>query len=340
MGTVGFAQRIAQAGSAEAAVAALDLRSRDEALARADAVLAAARLRGIRVTLIDGEGYPATLRELEDPPPVLFTLGDPGLLDRAAVAIVGARDATAYGLRVTATLARGASAAGIPVISGLARGVDAQAHRSALGGSGSTIAVLGTGVDVPYPRENAELFERIEASGLLLSEAPPGSRAHGGSFPRRNRLIAALADVVIVAEAGVKSGSLITAGVAVALHRIHGAVPGPIDTPTSAGSNQMLRDGAQAVTSVQDLVGLVNLTPRGQRRPRRELPHQADVPNSPADLSGEERQLLAMIRMGPRLPDELVAVSGLPPATLAAALATLTVHGLAEVDAGGVVRSC
>ena len=281
-------------------------------------------------------GYPPGLLSLEDPPPVLFTLGRVDLLVRPSVAIVGTRQATAYGLRVTARLAAGVSAAGVTVVSGLARGVDAHAHRAALSGPGRTIAVLGTGADVAYPKENEALYDMVRDEGLIVSESLPGVRAHPGSFPRRNRIIAALADVVVVTEAGIKSGALITAGVAVALGRMHGAVPGPVDVPTSLGSNQLLRDGAQVVTTVDDLLGLVRLTTRGRTWP---MARSGMTERAPAaDLSADEARLVDVLRAGPRLPDELLAATGMAPAILAATLAILTVMGHATVEAGGEVR--
>ena len=151
----------------------------------------AARNRGITILAHGEPGYPERLTDLEDPPSVVFTLGNRNLFNNPAVAIVGTREATLYGLRITAKLASGAAAAGVTVVSGLARGVDAEAHRNALPHAGGTMAVLGTGADVPYPALHHALHRRIESGGLIVSEALPGARAHPGSFPRRNRLIAA-----------------------------------------------------------------------------------------------------------------------------------------------------
>ncbi|MBC7897093.1 MAG: DNA-protecting protein DprA [Cytophagaceae bacterium] len=336
IGAAGYHRAVAEAGGADSALQALPGAVRDEAWDRARSVDTVARRVGIAVLEIGSAGYPQALHALEDPPPVLFAIGRHELLDRPAVAVVGTRDATAYGVRVTTRLASGASRSAVTVVSGLARGVDAHAHRSALEGAGGTIAVLGTGVDVPYPLENRALHESVCRRGLVVAEALPGARAHRGSFPQRNRIIAALADVVLVTEAGVKSGALITATIAAAINRLHAAVPGPIDIPTSAGSNQLLRDGAQVVTSVEDLLGLVALTPRGRgARPAATL--TSATPANDA-LSTDERRILEILAAGPRLPDELLAASSLAPAALAAALATLSVLGHAEVDAGGMVR--
>jgi DNA processing protein len=335
IGAAGYHRAVADAGDPRAALNALPGEVRDEAWERAQSVRTVARRQGITILEIGSPGYPEVLHALEDPPPVLFAVGRCELLDRAAVAVVGTREATPYGVRVTARLSSGAARSAVTVVSGLARGVDAQAHRSAIDEAGGTIAVLGTGVDVPYPLQNRALHESVCRNGLVVTEALPGARAHRGSFPQRNRIIAALSDVVLVTEAGVKSGALITATIAAALNRMHAAVPGPIDVPTSAGSNQLLRDGAQVVTSVEDLLGLIALTPRG--RGARAMPGPTLPPASGA-LSTDERRLLEILANGHRLPDELLAASGLSPASLAAALATLTVLGHADVDPGGIVR--
>jgi DNA processing protein len=199
---------------------------------------------------------------------VLWALGDLALLDdaRPAVAIVGTRRATAYGERATRAIAGALARAGACIVSGMARGIDACAHRAALESSGATIAVLGTGVDVAYPVAHQALLAELCAHGLVLSEYPPGERANGGSFPRRNRIIAALAQATIVVEAGAKSGALITANDAEQLGRTVAAVPGPIDQPQSEGTNLLLRDGAQFIASVEDALALVGLT-RAVRRP-------------------------------------------------------------------------
>lgn len=338
IGAAAFHREVAAAGDADAALCGLDSAAVAEARSRARAVLRVAEERGIGVVIVGESAYPAPLLALEDPPPVLFTLGRADLLARAAVAIVGTRAATPYGVRVTRMFAAGASSAGVAVVSGLARGVDAHAHDAALNGAGGTVAVLGTGVDVPYPGENESLYRRVESAGLLVSEALPGTRAHPGSFPRRNRIIAALADVTLVIEAGVRSGALITAGIAAALGRLVAAVPGPVDAPASTGANLLLRDGAQVATSVADLLGLVHLTARGRASTGHASDPASAARGGESGLSDAESRVLALVRDAPRLPDELIAASGLGPAALAAVLATLGVMGLADVDAGGVVR--
>lgn len=334
LGVAGLRRLRDDAGSAEAALRMLAADQRALAEARAAAVAAAARAKGIQVVPEDADAYPAMLRDLEDPPPVLFALGNLSHLQGAAVALVGTRGATPYGVRIATRLATAAASAGVTVVSGMARGIDTVVHEAALAGGGGTIAVLGTGVDVAYPRENARLHERLAEQGLVLSEMLPGAPAHPGSFPRRNRIVAALADVCVVVEAGERSGALITAGAANAIGRVVGAVPGPVDVAASAGANALLRDGRQVVTGPDDLLGLVHLTPRGRQVP----PVRARLGQGPVpDLGADEAMVLAAVREAPRLADELVTATGLAPARLAAALGTLDTRGLATIDAAGWV---
>ena len=209
-----------------------------------------------------GIAYPESLKELLRPPGPLYAIGRTELLEASPsrlVAIVGTRDASPYGMRVADELARAFAAVGIGVVSGLARGIDSAAHRGALEGAGDTIAVLGTGVNVPYPAAHRALHAEIGERGLLVSEYEPGTKAFQGSFPLRNRIIAALAKVTIVVEAPYKSGAVNTATHALELGRTVAAVPGQIDSPRSAGCNQLLRDGAQVISSIADALGLFGL---------------------------------------------------------------------------------
>ena len=200
--------------------------------------------------------YPAELLDLPNAPDLIFVLGARVTLDAPRVAIVGTRDCTGYGARTARKIASAIARAGGCVVSGMARGVDACAHRAALEAGGKTVAVLGTGVDVPYPRGHARLHAQIAEHGLVLSESPAGTAAFRGCFPRRNRIIAALATVTIVIEAGHKSGAMITAKNALDLGRTVAAVPGPIDSPHSAGTNELLRDGAHVIATVDDALAL------------------------------------------------------------------------------------
>ena len=221
--------------------------------------------RAIALIRRGGPDYPDALTDLRSPPAKLYALGDTTALRLAPhrlVAIVGTRDASPYGVRVATELARAFAAVGVGVVSGLARGVDSAAHQGALEVGGSTIAVLGTGVDVPYPVGNRGLHADVVDKGLVLSEFEPGMMAVRGCFPRRNRIIAALALVTIVVEAPYKSGAINTATQALELGRIVAAVPGPIDSSRSAGSNLLLRDGAQVIATVDDALSLFGETRR------------------------------------------------------------------------------
>ena len=268
--------------------------------------------------------YPAALEDCPDPPRTLWARGDLALLDRPTVAIVGTRRATAYAERVTRQLATTLARAGATVISGLARGVDAAAHRGALEVDGGTVAVLGTGVDVCYPRGHAALQRDIGQRGLLLSELAPLDPAHGGSFPRRNRIIAALARVTIVVEAGVKSGALITARYALDMNRTVAAVPGPIDVPQAQGSNELLRDGASIVASMADALALLGLT--------------APIRLSELPEGGTERTVWQALDAGGLDLESLAARASLPAHEALAAVSALELRGLVECALTGEIR--
>lgn len=255
---------------------------------------------------------------------MLWARGDLSLLDAPCVAIVGTRRATAYGERVARDLARCVARAGGTVISGLARGIDACAHAGALEAEGGTVAVLGTGLDVSYPVAHRALQREIGERGLLLSELEPEDRAHGGSFPMRNRIIAALAQVTVVVEAGVKSGALITASHALEQGRTVAAVPGQIDSPQAAGSNQLLRDGAQVLTDSADLLELLHLTP---------ALHSASLPPD-----GPARAIWDALADGATDADTLASRTGLPSAHAMAAIAELEMLGLIECLLSGTIR--
>jgi len=205
------------------------------------------------VTLAD-TGYPRLLLEIADPPPLLYARGRLELLQRPALAIVGSRNATAQGTANAESFARALSSSGLTIVSGLALGIDAAAHRGGLAGPGSTIAVLGTGIDVVYPRGNAGLAAEIAERGLLLSEFPLGSGALASNFPRRNRLISGLAQGCLVVEAALASGSLITARSAVEQGREVFAIPGSIHSPVSKGCHALIKSGAKLVEAAEDVL--------------------------------------------------------------------------------------
>src|SRR5687768_112986 len=277
-----------------------------------------------RIEMGDDE-YPAALLDLRSAPKVLWAIGDVAVLRAPVVAIVGTRKATPYGVRVTREIAGALARAGACVISGMARGVDGIAHTAALDVRGRTVAVLGTGVDIAYPAGHRPLHARIREHGLLLSEELPGAHAGPGSFPRRNRLIAALASVTIVVEAGVKSGAIITANHALDLGRTLAAVPGPIDMPQSAGTNGLLRDGATVIADVADALQLAGLTPPA-RRPDPEIAGPA------------ERAVWAALRDGALDVDTLTVRAGLPARDCLAAVTTLEPNGAIECALTGEIR--
>lgn len=298
---------------------------RDALLAGGRALLQRATDAGATTLVYGGEDYPAKMRELPDPPPLLFARGRLDWLAAGPiVAIVGTRGATAYGERVTREIAAQLARAGALVLSGMARGIDAAAHRGALGAGGRTGAVLGTGVDIAYPAAHRGLHAELSARGIVLSEQPPGEKASGGSFPGRNRIIAAFADLVIVIEAPVKSGALITASRALELGRTIAAVPGPIDSPQSAGSNELLRDGAQCIASPADAVALAGLT--------------APARGPALEVAGPDRVVWDALGRGALDLDTLASTTALPAREVLAAVTRLELNGAVECALTGEIR--
>jgi DNA processing protein len=271
-----------------------------------------------------GPGYPPLLAELHDPPSTLFVRGDAAVLPEPGVAVVGARSCSAYGAQVARALARELAAAGLLVVSGLARGVDGEAHRGALEGGGRTVAVLGCGIDRDYPRSHAELARRIVTSGAVVSEYPPGVEPAPWRFPARNRIIAGLSLATVVVEARERSGALITADFALELGRDVFAVPGEITSGLSAGTNDLLRQGAAPLTAVRDVLDAVGL--------------EAEPTARSASVSDAARSLLALLDDGASAADDLTRASGLSSAQVAAGLVELELGGLAA-QAEGVYRS-
>jgi DNA processing protein len=275
--------------------------------------------------------YPERLRAIHDPPSVLYCDGMPEPQDRQAVAIVGSRQATPYGLRVTETLAGELAALGFTIVSGCARGIDAAAHRAALAAGGRTIAVLGCGLDVAYPPEHARLQEEIAGHGAVLTEFATGMPPLAAHFPRRNRIISGLALGVVVVEATETSGSLITARLALEQGREVFAVPGPVDAPTSRGPHGLLKQGAKLVEAVDDIVE--ELLPQLEQpllRPARVAgPAPACSRRSEAhDLTPGERAVLGLVGEDPRHLDDLTEQSRLPAAEVARILLGLELKAL------------
>jgi DNA processing protein len=213
-----------------------------------------ASLPGHAIITLADEAYPRALLEIGDPPALLYAAGRSELLSCPALAIVGSRNASVQGERNAESFARALSDAGLAIVSGLALGIDAAAHRGGLAGACSTIAVLGTGIDVVYPRRNAELAAQIAARGLLVSEFPPGTEPVAQNFPRRNRLISGLARGCLVVEAALASGSLITARTAADQGREVFALPGSIHSPLSKGCHALIKSGAKLVESAEDVL--------------------------------------------------------------------------------------
>jgi DNA processing protein len=269
--------------------------------------------------------YPSLLCELTDAPSRLYLRkGEPELLSRPSVAIVGARSCSAYGAQVARMLGRELAAAGLAVVSGLARGIDGEAHRGALAAGGVTVAVLGCGVDRDYPARHAELAARILEAGEIVSEYEPGVEPAPWRFPARNRIVAALTLATVVVEARPKSGALITADFALDLHREVFAVPGEITSALSAGTNDLLRQGAVPLLSARDVLDVLGL----------EL---ASRPPPGMAVSSAASAVLRLLADGARSTDELTRKSGRESGEVAAALVELELAGLAaQVD--GVYR--
>jgi DNA processing protein len=284
----------------------------------------AAQRVGARVLTVGATAYPASLLHLHRPPSPLFAIGDLTLLDRPVIAIVGTRRATAYGERVASELGSAFGRAGACVVSGMARGVDACAHRGVLAVGGATAAVLGTGVDVAYPAGHRALHATIAKKGLLLSEFPPGASASPGCFPRRNRIIAALASMVVVVEAPDKSGALSTVNHALELGRTIAVVPGAIDSPQSAGSNALLRDGANLIATTADALSLAGLSAVPVLRE--------------SDLSPDQRAVWMALGEGALDMDSLTARAALPTRRCMAAVTSLELAGIVECELTGSIR--
>ncbi|NLZ45001.1 MAG: DNA-protecting protein DprA [Clostridia bacterium] len=290
------------------------------------------KAKGIKYLLYPEEKYPRLLKMIPDPPPVLYYTGDFQSEDQWAVAVVGSRSATPGGLEFTRELAAGLAAHGITVVSGLARGIDTAAHRGALAaGGGRTIAVLGSGLDRIYPRENEELAREISRRGAVCSEFPPGTEPLPGNFPVRNRIISGLSLGVVVVEAAADSGSLITAEHALEQGREVFAVPGPVTRRANQGSNRLIKQGAALVEGVADILAVLNLPfPAGaETAAATEMTGKAQ----PAGLTAAEARVWQLLADGPCHIDLLVRESGLPASEVAAALALLEMKGLVSAVA-------
>jgi DNA processing protein len=286
-----------------------------------DAQLALVHQHGLRIWFPADAQYPPLLRQIHDPPGVLFGRGDLEPADELAVAIVGTRRPSRYGLQQAEQLAHHLARAGVTVVSGLARGIDAAAHRGALAAGGRTIAVLGCGVLRNYPAEHAELARSVAAQGCVISEVPPTMGPARGLFPQRNRIISGLSLGTVVVEAGDRSGALITARLAMEQNREVFAVPGQIDQPQSAGPHQLLRDGAKLVTSADDVLEELGPLAWGAAPTRHGAGGETRWDHLPLDDS--QRRVLAAIEPAGVFVDELVVECQLPVQVILAAVGVL-----------------
>jgi DNA processing protein len=269
------------------------------------------------------ENYPGSLEDLAVPPDPLFMIGDPAVLRGRLVSIVGTREPTDYGIRSARAIASAFAKAGVCIVSGMARGIDAIAHRAALENGTPTVAILGTGIDVPYPVGHRELHRVIGQTGLLMSENRPGLTAHQGAFPKRNRIIAALSPVTIVVEGAHTSGAVNTARQALELGRTLAAVPGPIDSRQSEGTNQLLRDGAQVIASIADALALVGAS---------------HTPSPPYQLSEVDGLVWQALSTGPLTVDVLSRRTNLASRDCLTAVTSLEIQGMVESLLTGEVR--
>ena len=301
--------------------------------------LLAARTMGARCILRGEPEFPSALRDIPDPPPLLFAMGDLSLLARPAVAIVGSRDHSDYGAAICQAAATAAASAGIAVVSGMARGLDATAHLAALDTGGPTIGILGNGLGVVYPAANRALYRRVAEQGLLLTEFPPGERPGIGAFPRRNRLISALARVTLVIEAAEASGTLITVGTALAQGKDVMALPGPITSPTSAGTNRLIRDGAEPFLGVDDLLAHypeIADAADGQPEPPSDVADETGP--VPEDLGDDERAVFLAVASGTRPLDALIVELSLGTSRTLSAISRLELAGLVVMMGSNVAR--
>lgn len=285
---------------------------------------------GVSLLPIGDPAYPPHLREIPGPPSLLFMRGEVDLAEAPCVAIVGTRKCTPYGRQVARKLAYDLAARGVVIVSGLALGIDGEAHQGALDAGGRTVAVLGCGIDIMYPTQHKDLADSVAASGAILSEFPLGTGPARHTFPSRNRLISGLSLGVVVIDAPLASGALITAGHAADQGRQVFAVPGDITRPESHGGNALIRDGAVLVQSAEDILDELALAPSGLTRPPGAVGR--------IDLPPEEAVAYDALQGEVRTVDDLVAATGLDAPKVMAALMLLEMKGLVRRFGGGEYR--
>lgn len=308
----------------QAAQSLVAVRNNVVAVRSAKSELEAARKAGLRLVALPDGDYPVRLRFTPDPPPFFYQAGPWTPDDRPMVAIIGTRKPTPYGVSVARRFAAELARAGAVIVSGMARGVDCAAHQGAVDAGGTTIAVLGGGADIIYPREAAPIYRAIRTSGAVISEQPPGAVPRSEHFPERNRIISGLAHGIIVVEAGDKSGTLITVTAALRQGREVFAVPGPITSPQSAGPHALLRDGASLATSPSQVLEDLGFAP---------------ATSAGSTLTGSsgtpESRLLGWMGGEPRYAEELASSTSLGASEVQAILTTLVLQGLVRQLPGG-----
>ena len=328
---------------------------KDHSLTAADAILADCQRLGIRLLTLQDAEYPGRLKNIYDPPCLLYVKGRlPAFDETVAVAVVGTRDCTPYGVTCAEKLGYGLTQGGAVVVSGLAKGIDAAATRGALRSGGVTVGVVGNGLDVHYPYESRYLYEDVAAAGALISEYPPGTRPAGSHFPARNRIISGLCLATLVVEAPERSGALITAETAMEQGRDVFAVPGPIDAPKSIGCNQLIRDGAGLVSDAWDILREYEarfpdkLRMDGAREVPKTLGYQARQQAEPKavppslsasrnDLNLTDDQILLLRALSdeePALVDDLIDQTGIPTRRVLSALTVLEIENLVRQHSG------
>ena len=326
----------------------------DKDCAGADRILADCQRLDLDLLTLQDAGYPNRLRNIYDPPCLLYVRGRlPAFDDEASIAVVGTRDCTPYGVSCAEKLGYGLAAGGAVVVSGLARGVDSAALRGALRAGGTVTAVLGNGLDVVYPPENQYLYEDVAAAGALISEYPPGTPPEAKHFPVRNRIMSGLCLGTLVVEAPARSGALITAGTALEQGRDVFAVPGPIDAPASVGCNRLIRDGAGLVSDAWDILG--EYEPRFPDKLRREgaretpavlgyqarqktepkpVPPSVSLSHNDYSLTDDQICLLRALTEVPMLVDDLIELTDIPTRRVLSALTVLEIEHLVTQHSG------
>jgi DNA processing protein len=288
-----------------------------------DAELEQLRRAGVMALNWHDSGYPARLKEIADPPPVLYVKGQLLPADQRSVAVVGTRNATSYGREATARLTADLAQRGVTIVSGLARGIDAVAHRAALGSGGRTIAAVASGLDIVYPKEHTGLFQDIQEQGAAISELPLGVRPDRRWFPRRNRLISGVSLGTLVVEAGETSGALLTVKHALEQDREVFCVPGSIFSPASQGTNALIKEGAKLVMDHEDVLEELNLTVVSHQMEMRAVFQTEDDP-----LDDKEGLLLRHLGHEPMHIDEIRRLARLPISEVSSALAMMELKGV------------